>query len=104
MPRAILGKMLGGGGGVSVLEVHRQDLSVLVVICKQCLLANPSGTDSLSQGLQGHLSVCPKSALQQKCLPQGVLQAKLVGHALQVEVFVRRFVQNLSVLGVEHGS
>ena len=74
-PRGIAGKILGGG--VSVLEVHRQNLSVLVVLCKQFLLANPSGTDSLSVPGVHRQNLSVVGALcKQKCLTQGVLQAK----------------------------
>lgn len=58
-PRGIASKILGGG--VSVLELHRQTLSVLVVLCKQFLLANPSGTDLRSSQAK---SVCCRGTLQ----------------------------------------
>ena len=74
-PRGIAGKILGGG--VSVLEVHRQNLSVLVVLCKQFLLANPSGTDSLSVPGVHRQNLSVVGALcKQKCQSQGGLQAK----------------------------
>ena len=46
---------------MSVLELHRQTLSVLVVLCKQFLLANPSGTDLRSSLAK---SVCCRGTLQ----------------------------------------